>query len=592
MSFEFLEISSNNKINSSDFNYTFKKPITLNNGDSVNIHSIFLDTRRQATGTINIPSPGLPISMEFYYYTINGNYKKGQVNSSGIPINSEGTPLPNPDAIDSQFHGYDGLPYILKCQYNGTDFRPLIGVWNYTIPAGNYQPQDLAALISKNMQSANIGNLMNPPTQDTILLYPETRGANTYITPFITAVWNSSRSILNSEEAYDSQSLNPNDPSFTNLPNYVMFSDSTFYNQTIDVPYRRYYFGPLIENSIYPPYFYNEYVDDNSTYISYQIGPDSPALEFNTDGSGRFSLNNLHRPLRQEGKNVVSVNIARHYDISENNTPKIKRSDNTLTVLTADTGILLKSLNPPQFWINTLGFDTSAITLDITDYPNEKIPKSKFLQCTSEQLWTISALNSVFYNGTIKRGVSLLNNSGYPADLSSSPSNAPVGQSFNELSRYDAHLNPACFPNDDSVYKQTALTWSVYKSYSQTFQQDDTRFLSAVLPYQDPDDQGHYLVEIQGIGNNEYTNDSDSFNIHGIISKYYIQNNFLSGEASASLTYIHQGAPLTTKSVNIRILNPSTKTPARLGQSNYLYLQLIHQPQDAQTTAKQQDAQK
>jgi hypothetical protein len=92
------------------------------------------------------------------------------------------------------------------------------------------------------------------------------------------------------------------------------------------------------------------------------------------------------------------------------------------------------------------------------------------------------------------------------------------------------------------------------------------------------DQSGVFLVEVNGAGLNSHylSSDGSRMNVGGIVSKQYIQSNTVTGfSGDTTIPYVHRGNPVRLTSLDIRILDGTTKkVDTLLGEKNVIYLKL------------------
>ena len=90
-----------------------------------------------------------------------------------------------------------------------------------------------------------------------------------------------------------------------------------------------------------------------------------------------------------------------------------------------------------------------------------------------------------------------------------------------------------------------------------------------------PNDSGHYLIEITGYSS-EFLNDYQKTEIKSIVNNYFVSSNsFITMNGTDAYTYFHQGAAITLSQLKIRILNPVTlKEMGLLGPNSSIYVQI------------------
>ena len=88
------------------------------------------------------------------------------------------------------------------------------------------------------------------------------------------------------------------------------------------------------------------------------------------------------------------------------------------------------------------------------------------------------------------------------------------------------------------------------------------------------DDQPFYNVEISGINNQDISGQIfDNSLIQGMVGKYFSEGNFTESNGDGFL-YTHKGAPLTIKSLRVRILDTQMQPEDGLGTNSAFILQI------------------
>jgi hypothetical protein len=142
---------------------------------------------------------------------------------------------------------------------------------------------------------------------------------------------------------------------------------------------------------------------------------------------------------------------------------------------------------------------------------------------------------------------------------------------------------PILFPNTfrDTMYRGylgDGFSGPQTNKYGTTvWESDSTNMVEAVSPPLNPNDTGHFLIEITGYNTN-YFDENDAYQVKSIISSYYITaNSFATAPFPDSFVYEHHGEPLIIGSLKIRILNPKTKKVLPIGPNSTIYLQVTQQ---------------
>ena len=104
---------------------------------------------------------------------------------------------------------------------------------------------------------------------------------------------------------------------------------------------------------------------------------------------------------------------------------------------------------------------------------------------------------------------------------------------------------------------------------------------------------GFYFIDVIAEFQNSISNSINSFkHTVGIVSNFYNQNSFVTGTSADSLIYTHNSdQPLVLSSFNVRILDSTRSQPENLGDSNHIFLEIVHNPTPAELILQQEEAQ-
>jgi hypothetical protein len=106
----------------------------------------------------------------------------------------------------------------------------------------------------------------------------------------------------------------------------------------------------------------------------------------------------------------------------------------------------------------------------------------------------------------------------------------------------------------------------------------------AILAQQTIDDLlnkfSHYILQTDlGFSNNDFIGVDYNKNINGVISKYYSYGSYCASlESEGAIQYVHNGASMQLSSIRIRLLTSSKTLDVNLGNDNTVIFQLIKQP--------------
>ena len=209
-------------------------------------------------------------------------------------------------------------------------------------------------------------------------------------------------------------------------------------------------------------------------------------------------------------------------------------------------GVFFTELNPPDIWYGTMGFDSSVVVL----------PDKAVLRASMGYTEIQNALVPSF--SSLERGINITSD-------------------FNGV---DAVIIKEVFAGGTDLTKQTGSDIIREAGAIAVAQVDGTatigiQSIRANTSFGDTTlREGYYLVQIEGLPNQELTN-MPSQHIQAIVSKYYSAGSFTIMEGSAgSFNYTHKGNPFYIQSLRVRILEADGTDPTNLGDNNTIFLQI------------------
>ena len=347
-----------------DFKINLKKPIAINDGDSVEFFEAFLNVHSLTGSNIVLPED-LTIRMEFGYYTINGlqyadytavrdckYYYSADFSQPTDNPAGPGNPTTYDLVTNSQVPVITDFGTYVFHTYDATShkFTPVIGNFQMVIPAGSYTPSQLATMITQRCSSVNgeslqivgsdVDPLMTRSGRDFLL----NGGTEVYST---TGYWldgYTSTTDMNTVRKFrltaDTQPQPPN----ANLP----------------VPY---------------------------------IGTGQIALDFDPE-SLTFSWSYMHQPIEDPATGTPSVIVTRTTYTGV--TPEPANFMSVLQTQTKQGGIFFTALEPKSFW-ESLGFSASGSIVDISD----GISISEVIAKTSDNQLGLSTILSLSPNDSM-----------------------------------------------------------------------------------------------------------------------------------------------------------------------------------------------
>lgn len=268
-----------------------------------------------------------------------------------------------------------------------------------------------------------------------------------------------------------------------------------------------------LQNPAVPYYVYR---DHTGAMTKYWMGSSQNSLIWD-DQANHFSWDFLHTPIANNGEIGIAI-----YDDTT--------GANCNTVL-HQCGCFFLDLQPFEFWANTMNFGYKPNTNPYNYNPSENI----FDICVQfdvkpYQFEPWLTISDAQLRSKITKGL-LTTQSLFP--------------------NFNRNIADADFPILISTDETVQLKGLNIAGISDTF----------------------YLVEIN-LGN-EIFSYKDNYNnqIRAIIGSYYESSNWVQGYSTDSITYTHTGNNQYISKLKIRILDPSTKEPVKtIGTNSYVYV--------------------
>ena len=518
----------------------------------------------------------------------------------------------------------DGRPYlVVYTDHNGNE-TPYTQWWRYTIKAGSYTPDGLASILTTSMANVRKDDVrtlkqgrpsqwLQKDTTDQIwdepFLLNTTQWAHCelkvenhqgekdglIINNYVSIIPNDGRPTPNLNPGYDPYSPNPNiwiPPQ--SLACKSIISDYPIQNPSLNLPTnitdpKNFYLYPLkkLYTGAYN-FFGGEDNDGGETHwvSKYNfpiLGATEISLVYN-DASSVFEWQYLHTPILQattttgasgDYQEVVGlVKTDNLFQYPDSDGGYILNGNISMCKLDRKSGVMFRSMNPPSFWFDLLGFDPSIVVQD-SEVMGEittttKFPYKRFLDITTGGFLGIA--------DNFDQSVVPVNEPFNPSIL-----NAPKLLLFNaitdiwELIEDFLGQDPAEAEGmvnilGDALYNGVNLHYD-----SRWFQSISTVPLQAIRAplNQGSDNAGHQLVEITGYQSN-FLNEQDRYEIKAIISSYYVSpNSFTTSPFQDTYIYTHIGAPININTYTVRILDPLTMQKVKtLGTNSTIYLQI------------------
>ena len=440
-----------------------------------------------------------------------------------------------------------GLKPVINPSSTGSEMLPREYTTTITIPQGDYTYDDLAQLLTDELNAINspITGLSNNPDSTS--------------QPINAAGFSSSYLLQTSYElAMQYDGYNPIDPAvpevgYPTYPNDYVWS-------AVDIPERLNPTRPAITKKTatdtgVQPYWVSE---DGSRLFSFNatgiyptaaasfgpqvVGAENFSIVFD-DTSQRFQLLQAHTPIYIDGP-----------ILSATGQPVVKGPGSTvlrqvigpssdlslignLKTIDTSSGVFLTDLQPRSLWFNKMGFNSSMLT--------HIGPNDSAIQNFAGQFSDASLNDCKVHPMSLETG---RNKTGY---FSGMDNLITKNTDFYEL----VGTTPATIWNEDiAVSTPVGLRGSAIIETS--------------------DDQPFYNVEISGINGQDFAGQVyENSLIQGCVGKYFSQGNFTESNGDGFL-YTHKGTPLTIQSLRVRILDTQMNLEPGLGPNTALILEI------------------
>jgi len=506
-----------NKYNFSGEAMYYCKNIDHTSGDPTEITSIINGSQGVCQGTMTIT------------YTIPG---ETQQTSTNIPVNvgDRTTFNINPGII------YDAsLPITFKNSDSGTvssiftqksvagpnnfNLIPVIFQTQITIPAGNYQPTDLATEINRQIQSSNI---------------------------------------LNGEQG--TQNAPPTDA----IPNpYANASNFLTTERQVEDDIR--FLATLGDNGA---------TNDGSSQIdvasvdtmSLLLGASQMELAWDPDLNA-FSWNYLHMPYYTApvtpGPGVAGVPAQPAVGFIKDpfQTSEEPGTQFLYMSVTSQSGIVFTSLtstypdgSDANLWDGMLGFQLQANTSKGED-PNNNL----LVKISKQRKVKTGEAKAIVDNDTIEMEIFSLDR---------------IPAQGKQITTGFMGLNSLLNKNQANWYQpNTNLVGGFLSTTTDTNNILGRQILLSST--QNLYNFGYFLIALQaGFKSDFYAKESKE-NIMAIVSRYYEANSFTSGTSDDSVVYVHKGSPTTLSSIGVKILLPDKTLAQNIGNGSAIFVELI-----------------
>lgn len=586
---ELSRYTSTNKISNSQWSNNLVSPITVKEGDNILIKQVFIENKLIDNNSIEI-TRDMTVNFQFVYYLIAHGLNQYYVNFNAEPIFN----------LLENSNGIDGQPYMLVNQsppefpYSNQTFgKPVVEQFTITLQQNIYERPTLADLITRQMQQVNTQT-------NNVFVGDELFTTSGYIVPYYEGSTNppfKNFSVpLSPPPSAQIASTLQKQLYFIDLSNYegietiLGFKASLFYLDVNKKPVfcklvsmanpnnnYAYTYNDDIDEMLVPfmsvnpdtnlpisggsfSFTYNNITYNGTVYDAGLIGCQLPTLLYNDNqGNEKYSYQ-FHTPLYQQNNIVVGSYI----ESPQPTTPPI--DNNKVSYLQSYGGIMFVNIyeqetNYPEEveLINILGFNRNNL-IPVSDLPQVFKYNNNLITPNTQPKFYFQYQNVLQYT---TRGYFPL------AGLSTN-----FTTKVNQIVEYGASAAEYTMTLPSSI-----LITLGQSGFNFVQSQNMTSILANDFPIGSVNNAGHWLIELSA-WTNDYVNENKLMMVKAIVGNYlYGGGSFSQTLGPDSLIYTHSGMPLQLAGIEIRILNPITKTPLGnyiIGPNSSIYLQVVN----------------
>lgn len=549
---ELKQSNSNNVRNNGDYTTILSNQVDINDGDMISLSKVFIDSVDETQVSVSIPTD-LNFTFNALLYNVNWNTEGKTYLNEAPPrgandckkyVLCEKVETPNLEVFfiiksvtfNYNNEGYGRLGFArswgnIECDFQYTDLNGAIQI--HRIPVPNTSTNDIQLIIGVDLLSKDGLFTLVSPTLDVLENIPyfvqppivnveQNSGFVSIYTPLIY-----SKTFLVKKGEYDpvyfakyiTDELTRNDRNaldlaaeFSPVKNPFLFSTNDW-DDTDDI----YYF---VDSETGLNAFNYQVRFEQQRQGGWWVGSNQMSLEFQNN---RFYWSNLHMPIFNAGGSKCC------FYIQQNETAGTADAFQECPVL-ANSGLIWQS-----------------ITTDSTD-PALKNFFSDVLG---------------FGNGT---------SATYKHTL------LPIGdvESFVPIVNWNNDNFTQGLNSIDIPIVKNATFYRVTSSQTlETIIDDETQgiyandlFSKAGFSF------GYYEIEIQTNFKNMLIGTDIKRNISALVSRYYENNSYCSGNVSDAIPYIHRGVPIQLSSIGVRILDGNGNLVKSLGSDTSVYLEV------------------
>lgn len=505
----------------------FNKDIMIENGDVILMKNAYLNIDQNSNTNINI-TEDIVINIEFGFYIINGiqNIYQGYTGSDPNPMIYMYTPtyiINDADANPPLLAFSNYTETANQLYYEATDFKPY--VLHKTNGNGGYN-------IVKQNRFFTIFKGSYTPTEIAYIITKHMNSLNNIQMQTVIDDINDGVNLKNSLQYQCSTDGNIDElfvgGSYTNTNEVnwdTMVKFKLVINPGVDIP-----------ANILP--------DAGSGYV---FGANQFSLDFNDD-SQKFQFSFMHSPL-YDNKGNISVGLFQTYW----NDAKSQAGDSISVIgpinsQSKTSGIFFTKLEPEEFWRDKLGFNLNEVVCDTSNGLNISEVMSKTTDNEIPLNIFQTAMTDASYIGwpTIRAG---------------------------------------------STIGSGGITNAIGTQYIYNFIESQTIIpISSRYSYQSSNSGYYYVFASINFKNELLREDLQTpmtiNQLSGVISKFFLNSDYITGFQDSSIMYQHQGDPYLLSNIKINIYD-SNMDLALLKKNSTVFFQIIKNQQSIQNIKEQ-----
>ena len=412
----------------------------------------------------------------------------------------------------------------------------------FTVKAGDYTPTELTQLVNDKITDAQYNGFATDDTYGAQGIPVGTNPGWAVMNPLLTSVLKNAEYLYNTSLAIDPNNGDLLKQVFVNATeNSVVYKYPDFPDKTILFAGETYYEYPIDKMKK------ETRIDLSRPPLDRYIGTNQFALSLDPNEL-KIKFDILHFPVYGNSSSVAGSSPTRVNDA----VPCVQYNDAFQSMIgenpqfAVEKGLVLRyggvamvSMEPADFWINTLGFGECLInpqytakckTVPATPVPTE--PNSFVFDC-------VDGINTT---------------GAFPG--------LDIGVQHHE----DFYSQPIFQETGSGVVNTTISVSDTYNVFA-------SRVYNQVIA-----DEGYFKVNIMNNFQQEMVSSGLTMNsTQSIVNRFYTANSFTSDQGAGSIAYTHVGAPQLLSNFKIQITNPDNELvdPTILREKNTLFVEIL-----------------